>query len=52
MIITAQLFFNELDLLEINANNLKGQVDAHVIVEATTTFTGLPKPLIRWLDCS
>jgi len=45
MIITAQLFFNELDLIEINANNLRGHVDAHVIVEARTTFTGLPKPL-------
>ncbi len=45
MIITAQLFFNELDLLELNCRNLEGHVDAHVIVEARTTFTGLPKPL-------
>lgn len=45
MIITAQLFFNELELLELNCRNLAGAVDAHVIVEARTTFTGLPKPL-------
>lgn len=45
MIITAQLFFNELDLLEINCHNLRGVVDAHVIVEARTTFTGKHKPL-------
>lgn len=45
MIITAQLFFNELDLLELNCRNLAGVVDAHVIVEARTTFTGIPKPL-------
>ncbi len=45
MIITAQLFFNELSLLELNARNLAGHVDAHVIVEARTTFTGQPKPL-------
>lgn len=45
MIVTAQPFFNELDLLEIKCRTLAGVVDAHVIVEATTTFTGLPKPL-------
>lgn len=45
MIVTAQLFFNEVDLLRLNCLNLAGKVDAHVIVEARTTFTGLPKPL-------
>lgn len=45
MIITASLFFNELDLLELKCRTLKGVVDAHVIIEATTTFTGLSKPL-------
>ncbi len=45
MIITAQPFFNELDLLEIKCRELAGVVDGHVVVEARTTFTGLPKPL-------
>jgi len=45
MIITAQPFFNELDLLEIKCSELRGVVDLHVIVEAPITFTGLPKPL-------
>ena len=46
MIVTASLFFNELDLLELRCHTLKGIVDAHVIIEATTTFTGKPKRLI------
>ncbi len=46
MIVTAQLFFNELDLLELNCQTLRGVVDAHVIIEATTTFTGKPKRLV------
>lgn len=45
MILTAQPFFNEMDLLEIKFRELSDVVDLHVIVEATTTFTGLPKPL-------
>jgi hypothetical protein len=45
MIITAQPFFNELDLLEIKCRELAGVVDLHVIVESELTFTGLPKPL-------
>lgn len=45
MIITAQRFFNELDLLEIKCEELLGVVDAHLIVESPTTFTNLPKPL-------
>lgn len=46
MIITASLFFNELDLFELRCHTLDGIVDAHVIIEATTTFTGKPKRLI------
>ena len=38
-------FFNELDLLEIRLNILKDVVDRFVIVEATRTHTGKPKPL-------
>lgn len=45
MIITAQPFFNELDLLELKLLELKGAVDAHLIVESTRTFTGIEKPL-------
>ncbi|MFZ2150104.1 MAG: hypothetical protein WAV15_03015 [Minisyncoccia bacterium] len=39
------LFFNELELLEIRLNILDQYVDYFVIVEATETFTGLPKQL-------
>ncbi len=38
-------FFNELELLEIRLNILDKYVDYFVIVEATETFSGLPKPL-------
>lgn len=38
-------FFNELDLLEIRLNVLKDVVDRFVLVEATITHTGIPKPL-------
>lgn len=43
MIITAQPFLNELDLLSIKLTELEGEVDAHIIVEADRTFTGEPK---------
>jgi hypothetical protein len=36
-------FFNELDILEIRLNILNDYVDKFVIVEATQTFSGLPK---------
>jgi len=36
-------FFNELDLLEIRLNVLDDFVDEFIIVEANTTFSGLPK---------
>jgi len=38
-------FFNELDLLEIRLNELSDVVDFFVLVEATKTHRGLPKPL-------
>jgi beta-1,4-mannosyl-glycoprotein beta-1,4-N-acetylglucosaminyltransferase len=38
-------FFNELDLLKIRLETLKELDPIHVLVEATTTHTGLPKPL-------
>ena len=38
-------FYNELDLLEIRLNVLKGTVDKFVLAEATVTHTGHPKPL-------
>lgn len=38
-------FFNELELLEVRLNILDKYVDYFVIVEATQTFSGLPKPL-------
>ncbi len=39
------LFFNEFDLLEIRLHELSEVVDNFVIAEASTTFSGLPKPL-------
>lgn len=38
-------FYNELDLLELRLNVLKDVVDKFVLVEATKTHTGNPKPL-------
>lgn len=38
-------FFNELDILEIRLNILKDIVDKFILVEATYTHTGTPKPL-------
>lgn len=40
------LFSYELEVLEIRLNTLAPYVDYFVIVEATNTFTALPKPLI------
>ena len=45
MIYDCFTFFNELDLLEIRLNVLNDVVDKFVLVEATTTFSGTPKPL-------
>ena len=38
-------FFNELELLEIRLHELSDVVDYFVLVEATRTFTGMPKIL-------
>ena len=38
-------FFNELDLLELRLQTLHSHVRSFVLVEATRTFTGKPKPL-------
>lgn len=52
------IFFNELDLLELRLRELDSVADRFVLVEATTTFSGRPKPLVfadnraryeRWL---
>ncbi|WP_291854910.1 N-acetylglucosaminyltransferase [Bradyrhizobium sp.] len=39
-------FFNELDVLEIRLAELDPLVDRFVLVEATRTFMGSPKPLV------
>ena len=39
------MLFNELDILEIRLNELWDVVDNFVIVEATKSHTGVPKPL-------
>lgn len=41
----AIIFSNELDLLEIRWRELLPYVSKFVILESTTTFTGIPKPL-------
>jgi beta-1,4-mannosyl-glycoprotein beta-1,4-N-acetylglucosaminyltransferase len=38
-------FRNELDLLDLRLHELDKVVDTFVLVEATRTFTGIPKPL-------
>lgn len=45
MIVTAQPFLHELDLLEIKFAELEGIVYKHIVVESTKTFTGIDKPL-------
>lgn len=45
MIYDCFTFFNELDLLEIRLNVLNDAVDKFVIVEASRSFQGRPKPL-------
>lgn len=45
MIYDCFTFFNELDVLEIRLNELNGVVDRFVLVEATHTHSGRPKPL-------
>jgi glycosyltransferase involved in cell wall biosynthesis len=41
-------FYNELDLLELRLAELDPVVDHFVLVEATTTHAGTPKPLHYW----
>lgn len=45
MIFDCFTFFNELDLLEVRLRELAPVVDAFVLVEATRTHAGKPKPL-------
>ncbi len=45
MIYDCFTFFNELELLEIRLNTLNNSVDKFVLVEATCTHQGKPKPL-------
>jgi len=45
MIIDTFTFYNELDLLEVRLTELWDVVDHFVLVEATVSFTGHPKPL-------
>src|SRR3990167_9547171 len=45
MVIDAFNYAGEEDILEIRLNVLDPYVDQFVIVEADTTFSGLPKPL-------
>ena len=40
------IFFNELDLLEIRLNTLNDVVDHFILVEASVTHQGTPKPFI------
>ena len=44
-VVDAFIFFNELDLLEMRLEELFDVVDVFVLVEATRTFRGEPKPL-------
>jgi beta-1,4-mannosyl-glycoprotein beta-1,4-N-acetylglucosaminyltransferase len=45
MIYDCFTFFNEIDLLELRLLTLGEVVDCFILVEATTTFTGVKKPL-------
>lgn len=45
MIVSAFSFFNELDLLDLRLHELDQVVDRFVLVEATLTHAGKPKPL-------
>ena len=46
MIVDVILFYNELEMLEYRLETLYPVVDKFVIVEATRTFRGNPKPLL------
>lgn len=44
MIVDAFLYYDELDLLEVRLRELDAVVDVFILVEATQTFSGRPKP--------
>jgi beta-1,4-mannosyl-glycoprotein beta-1,4-N-acetylglucosaminyltransferase len=46
MIVDCFAFYNELELLEIRLEELKNVVDWFILVEATQTFSGKPKPCV------
>jgi beta-1,4-mannosyl-glycoprotein beta-1,4-N-acetylglucosaminyltransferase len=46
MIVDCFPFYNELELLEIRLEELKGVVDWFVLVEAAETYSGKPKPFL------
>jgi hypothetical protein len=45
MILDAFIFYNELELLDLRFRELYDEVDWFILVEATQTFRGNPKPL-------
>ena len=45
MIIAVQPFLNEVDLIKIKCETLKGIVDLFVVAESPVTFTGINKPM-------
>lgn len=45
-------FFNELDVLSLRINILDRYVDYFVVIEASTTFSGDPKPLVYLANSS
>lgn len=45
MLVDAFIFFNELDILDLRLAELAPVVDRFILVEATSTFRGDPKPL-------
>jgi beta-1,4-mannosyl-glycoprotein beta-1,4-N-acetylglucosaminyltransferase len=44
-VVDAFMFFNELDILKLRLAELNDVVDTFILVEATLTHSGLPKPL-------
>ncbi len=45
MIVTAQPFLNELDVMEIKFEELLGVANLHIVVESSKTYTGIDKRL-------
>ena len=44
-VVSAQMFLNEFDILEVKLNELNGIVDLHIIVESPITHSGISKPM-------